>query len=218
MLHEFLAAHRTALLEKSAVMSALQSARTEPQSDSCGRISIFLDQQIDILQLEEGAAAVSSKAGNTGKPRLHVPTPELARSAASHGRELRSLGFTIEEVVRNYGGMCQAITTLAIDLDAGIMVAEFRTLNRCLDEGIAQAVVPYTSPELGRDGRTRTGSPKDDVLLDALAAMFHHVETATAAIRVVRTGRVGLEGATGAVLDRSLKSLSMLIESAIRIP
>ena len=142
-----------------------------------------------------------------------VPTTEVARSAASHGRELHRLGFTIDEVVRNYGGMCQAITALAIDLDAGIEVAEFRTLNRCLDEAIAQAVVAYTSPERRQEPG---GAAKDATRLDNLAAMYHYADSATAAVAALRTGRVGLEGATGAVLDKSLKSLSRLIDEAIK--
>ena len=140
---------------------------------------------------------------------------EVARSAISRGRELRRLGFTIEEVVRNYGGMCQAITTLAIDMDAGIEVVEFRTLNRCLDEAIAKAVVAYTSPDLDPDSHEGLVTKMASRRLDGLAAMFHHAETATSAVQAIRSGRVGMEGATGAVLDRSLESLGMLIQNAI---
>jgi hypothetical protein len=197
-------------------MSASQGSRSEPQNDSYGRISIFLDQLIDILRLEELSGAMPSHAGGAGVAPAPVPTAEMARSAASHGRELHRLGFTIDEVVRNYGGMCQAITTLALELDAGMEVAEFRTLNRCLDEGIAQAVVAFTSPDLGAGDTTPGSQPKDAARLDGLASMFHYVGTATAAVQALRTGRVGLEGATGAVLDRSLKNLTRLIDDAVR--
>ena len=215
MLYEFLSTNRTALLEKSADMSALQGTRSEPQSQSYGQISVFLDQLINILRLEESADAAASCAIGAGQSSLPATTMEMTRSAISHGRELRRLGFTIEEVVRNYGGMCQAITTLAIDMDAGIKVVEFRTLNRCLDEAIAKAVVAYTSPDLDPDSHEGPVTKMASRRLDGLAAMFHHAETATSAVRAIRSGRVGMEGATGAVLDRSLESLGMLIQDAI---
>ncbi|MBC7437573.1 MAG: hypothetical protein H7332_16080 [Bdellovibrionales bacterium] len=201
-------------------MSALQGARNELQSDSYGRISIFLDQVADILRLEELAGVAPDYADSADEAEkaaaarpATVPTAEVARSAASHGRELRRLGFTIDEVVRNYGGMCQAITTLAMDLEADMKVAEFRTLNRCLDEAIAQAVVAYTSPERRQEP---SDADKDASRLDTLAAMYHYADSAKAAVTALRTGRVGLEGATGAVLDNSLKSLSRLIDDAIK--
>ena len=177
MLHDFLATHRDTLLEKSVAMSALQGLHSDPQTDSYGRISIFLDQLVDILRLEKSVAAAPALPDETGDPPRLVPTAAVARSAANHGRELRSLGFTIEEVVRNYGGICQAITTLAIDLNTGIEVAEFRILNRCLDEAIAQAVVAYTNPELETGAPVQPGFLKNSARLDGLAAMFHHVET-----------------------------------------
>jgi hypothetical protein len=38
-------------------------------------------------------------------------------------------GFTVEQVVHDYGDLCQAITELAFELEAPIETDEFRTLN-----------------------------------------------------------------------------------------
>jgi hypothetical protein len=53
----------------------------------------------------------------------------LAEAALQHGRELSLHGYTVEQVVRDYGDLCQTITDLATELDARIEAEEFRTLN-----------------------------------------------------------------------------------------
>ena len=57
---------------------------------------------------------------------------EIGVPAARHGKELLALGFTVDEVVHDYGDLRQAITGLALERDAPFLVDEFRTLNRCL--------------------------------------------------------------------------------------
>jgi hypothetical protein len=54
------------------------------------------------------------------------------------------LGFTIEQVVHDCGDLCQAITDLAFERSVPIEIDEFRTLNRCLDNGIADAVMEFS--------------------------------------------------------------------------
>jgi hypothetical protein len=39
----------------------------------------------------------------------------LGTMAGLHGRDLFHQGFTIEQVVRDYGDVCQAVTKLAIE-------------------------------------------------------------------------------------------------------
>ena len=39
-------------------------------------------------------------------------------------------GFTVAQVVRDYGDFCQSITDLAMEMDAPISTDGFRTLNR----------------------------------------------------------------------------------------
>jgi hypothetical protein len=41
--------------------------------------------------------------------------------------------LTLEQVVRDYGDVCQSVTSLAYELNAPIEVDEFRTFNRCID-------------------------------------------------------------------------------------
>jgi hypothetical protein len=70
---------------------------------------------------------------------------ELGATAALHGRELRRHGCTVDQVVHDYGDLCQAITDLALERDVPLEVDEFRTLNRCLDNAIADSVTAFAS-------------------------------------------------------------------------
>jgi hypothetical protein len=64
---------------------------------------------------------------------LHSPSPsddaEISRVATEHGSNLLKRGLTVGQVVHDYGGVCQAITELAVDLNAPISSADFHTLN-----------------------------------------------------------------------------------------
>ena len=68
----------------------------------------------------------------------------MSRVATEHGSNLLQMGFTVGQVVHDYGGLCQAITELAVDLSEPISPANFHTLNRCLDDAIAEAVTEYS--------------------------------------------------------------------------
>ena len=46
-------------------------------------------------------------------------------------------------VVHDYGDVCQAATELAVEQQQRISADEFRTLNRCLDNAIADAVTSF---------------------------------------------------------------------------
>jgi len=45
---------------------------------------------------------------------------DINNSAAQHGQALRLQGFTVSQVVHDYGEICQAITELAVEMDAPI--------------------------------------------------------------------------------------------------
>src|SRR5688572_16039121 len=55
-------------------------------------------------------------------------TGDIGDSAKKHGHNLLKQGFTIEQVVHDYGDVCQSVTELAMELGAPISVDDFRTL------------------------------------------------------------------------------------------
>ena len=62
--------------------------------------------------------------------------------ATQHGPDLFEQGFSVEQVIRDYGDVCQAVTSLAVEVGVPILASEFR--NRCLDDAIAGAVSEYS--------------------------------------------------------------------------
>jgi hypothetical protein len=58
------------------------------------------------------------------------PTSAIGIAAAAHGRELVEGGYTVSQVVHDYGDICQAIAELALEQKAPISVKEFHTLRR----------------------------------------------------------------------------------------
>jgi signal transduction histidine kinase len=139
---------------------------------------------------------------------------EIAATAALHGRELSEQGFTVDQVVHDYGDLCQAIADLAFERGVPIQVDEFRTLNRCLDNGIADAVTEYA---FQRNSLVESNSVK--ALNERLGFLAHElrnlVHTATLAVMAIKAGNVGATGATGALLDRSLIGMRNLIDRSL---
>jgi signal transduction histidine kinase len=196
MLDEFVAAHREELIRRCRAKVQVRSVPPPTPAELEFGVPRFLDQLVDALRNHLGSNV------------------EINRSAAQHGRDLQLQGFTVSQVVHDYGDVCQSITDLAVETGAPISVGDFRTLNRCLDDAIASAVTEYGRelPGLGAPA----GAPNDQ---ERFAFLVHElrnlVNTATVAFEVLNTGNVGVSGSTGAVLKRSLSGLRDLITRSV---
>lgn len=177
-------------------------------------IPLFLEQLVKTLRMEQTSEPMRSRKvsgpSGGGTPALS----EIGVTAARHGRELLQHGFTVDQVVHDYGDLCQAITELAFEHSAPIEVDEFRTLNRCLDNAIADAVT-----EFGYQRDALITDRAVQALNERLGFLAHElrnlIQTATLAVTAIKAGNVGLSGATGAVLDRSLTGLRNLIDRSL---
>jgi len=213
MLHEFLSLHRTSLIDSCKSKSAKRSAPQPDHKEMVFGIPLFLDQVIKTLKIEQSASSGQGKAvsGASGGPSH---SSELGEAATQHGRELSVHGFTVEQVVHDYGDLCQAITDLASELDAPIESEEFRTLNRCLDNGIADAVT-----EFSHQRKMISDDRESQALNQRLGFVAHelrnHINTAMLAVSYIKVGAVGFSGATGVVLDRSLQSLKSIVDHSL---
>lgn len=136
--------------------------------------------------------------------------PKMVSSATQRGGDLLDQGFTIAQVVHDYGDICQAITELALELKLPIGTEDFHTLNRCLDDAIAGAVTEFARQ---RD----TGTSDAEVRRQGFFAheLRNNLNTAMLAFQVVRSGKVGVTGSTIEVLERSLRSLRELIDRSV---
>jgi signal transduction histidine kinase len=177
-------------------------------------IPLFVDQLIRTLHMEQLADPIRSREVSGPSGGASPDLSEIGIGAARHGLELLQHGFTVDQVVHDYGDLCQAITDLAVEREEMIGIDEFRTLNRCLDNAIAGAVTEFAHQ---RDLLT-TG--KDEQALNERLGFLAHelrnlVQTATLAVTAIKSGNVGLAGATGAILDRSLIGLRNLIDRSL---
>lgn len=214
MMHVFLAANRLELERRcrEKVMQRPHRAASPQQLEQ--GVPLFIDQLIRTLRAEaDGADARSEAISGTATGDSQQPS-ELGRSAANHGADLLRLGYSINQVVHDYGDVCQAVSDLALEQDEQFDVEEFRTLNRCLDNGIADAVTGFSQQRelLIADRHAGQANERLGVLAHELR---NHLNTATLALTVIRTSNVGVVGATGAVLDRSLVGLRTLIDRSL---
>jgi signal transduction histidine kinase len=206
LLHDFLDTHRDELARRCRAKVAL---RRDPRATDDAMehgIPLFLGQLIATLQGEvrEDASRVGTREGST----------MMAEGAAKHGHELLERGYTIDQVVHDYGDLCQAATELAIETRAAISVSEFQTLNRCLDEAIAGAVHEFGAQRDASTSRA-TGSETRERLGHLAHELRNHVNTAVLAFTAIKLGGVAPGGATSAVLERSLIGLGKLIDRTI---
>ena len=214
MMHLFLAEHRAELERRCRDKVAKRPLRFPTERQLKEGIPIFLGQLIRTLKAEEAGQMAQSLAISGPADGNAQATSELADSATTHGGQLLALGYSVSQVVHDYGDLCQAVSDLAVALGEQFAVEEFRTLNRCLDNGIAEAVSEFTQ--------------RRDVLIaneQALALsqrigffaheLRNHLSTAGLAVAAIKQGGMGVTGATGAVLDRSLVGLRTLIDRSL---
>ena len=215
MLYKFISSHRKELV-KRCVQKSASRFNTSPDTDAEKTrfgVPLFLEQLIKTLEIEQTASPLTSRSVS-GSASGSSQKSEIGKSATRHGRELSELGYTVEQVVHDYGDLCQAITEMAHELAEPITADEFRTFNRCLDNGIADAVTEFTHQrQLTTDGREQQ---ELNQRLGFLAHEFrNHLNTVSYAVSAIKSGQVGFAGATGKVLDRSLGTLRTLLDNSM---
>ena len=112
MLHEFLTANRRDLLDRCNARVGFRLAPSPSDAELKHEIPLFLDQLIEMLQAQEDTPEP------TPDPKVSNASSEgeagsgMGVSTTRHGRELMQRGFTVEQVVRENGDLCQEITGL----------------------------------------------------------------------------------------------------------
>ena len=209
MLHEFLDRNRTELIARCRAKVALRSSPPPTATEMEHGIPLFLDQLIDALRAEP---AISGMDVPRGHKRVRTKLSQrIDESAARHGSELLDRGFSVEQVVHDYGDLCQAITELATEERESVGADEFRTLNGCLDDAIAGAVTEFG---LRRDQQFSASG--DRALSERMGYIAHELRNclnaAVLAFGAIKEGHVGLRGATSEVLEKSLAGLREIID------
>ncbi len=206
MLHEFLSTNRAELIRRCRSKVGGRSSPPVTPLELEHGVPRFLEQLVDALRHEEA----NPESLSHDKPAL----AESTRTANSDGEELFEQGYSVDEVVHGYGDVCQVITQLAIEMNAPVTLREFRTFNRLLDNAIADAVSSFI---LHRETPAEGDGAHD--LHHHLGAVAEEqrklLDAALVALDAVKYGNVGLMGATGTMLEESLKKLRVLIDRSL---
>lgn len=213
MMHDFLSHNRETLVERCRAKVAQRPARAATAQQLQNGVPLFLEQLIRTLRVEQTSEPMDSRK-ISGPSGGGASLSEIGESAAQHGRQLLELGFTVDQVVHDYGDLCQAITDLAFERDAPFQIDEFRTLNRCLDNAIADAVTEFSYQ------RDFAVASQQALEINERLGFFAHelrnfLGTATLAFTAAKMGNLNMSGATGAVLERSLFGMRDLISDSL---
>ena len=150
-------------------MVASRSQPKLPRPERAHGIPIFLDQTIKTLRLEQPLGFAAQVIALSESDDLN---PDVVPMATLHGRDLLQEGFTIEQVIRDYGDVCQAVTQLAAEARVSISAHEFHIFNRCLDDAIAAAVTEY-SQQNSQIALTHTETALSAAQLEVHEAQWH---------------------------------------------
>ncbi len=185
MLHDFIIENRAEIIRRCRLKLAARTAPRVTDRELDQGVPLFLDQFVEVVRAASGTTAA------------------MANSASLHGGTLLGQGFSVAQVVHDYGGICQSITELAIETKAAISALEFKTLNLCLDDSIAAAVTEYARLR-AEEGSERTGRLAHELngLLQTLGMAFD----------MLKSGEVGMGGSTSKIIDRSLIGMRKLVE------
>lgn len=214
MLYKFLENNVDELVKRCIEKVAKRPKRRATEKQLRNGIPMFLSQLTRTLKAEqsEGPAAGFFISGASGGDAATLS--EMGLSAAAHGKALLALGYTVDQVVHDYGDLCQAITDLAVERDAPFSIDEFRTLNRCLDNAIADAVNEFS---FQRDISIAEKHSSD--LNERLGSLMHELRNslsvASMAVTAMEVGHLPVHGATGSVLKRSHSAMSRLITRSL---
>src|SRR4029453_1371520 len=102
MLHEFVTVNRDEIISRCRAKVASRSIPPPTAAEIDHGVPLFLGQRVAALR-----RGLSS-------------SPEIGRSAILHGHDLLIRGFSVSQVVHDYGDVCQSIPGLDREVDAPI--------------------------------------------------------------------------------------------------
>ena len=214
MMHTFLDTNHDELIARCIEKVVKRPKRNATAEQLRNGLPTFLEQLRKTLKAEQNNGTEANLKTSVVPGGELTSLCEMGCAAATHGTNLLKLGYTVDQVVHDYGDLCQAITDLAFERDVPFTVEEFRTLNRFLDNAIADAVTEFS---FQRDAAIAHQHSAD--LNERLGFLMHEVRnslnTATLAVRAIEFGGLTMAGATGEVLKRSHVAIGKLVDKSL---
>ncbi|MEO7037909.1 MAG: HAMP domain-containing sensor histidine kinase [Polyangiaceae bacterium] len=137
------------------------------------------------------------------------PLAGITDSAMLAGHQALRDGVSIATLVNSYTDAREVVIDL-VGAAIAVDMRGFHLFNECVDCAIAGAVSAYgmqRERDLAYDGTERLG-----VLAHEMRNLLN---TMTLSFAVIREGKVGLSGSTGAMLSRSLSGLCALVDRSV---
>jgi signal transduction histidine kinase len=213
-MHKFLANNRSELIARCKAKVALRPRRAATEEQLRGGIPLLLEQlRGTLLAEEEGPAEeglkISAAPGDDAQA-----LSQTGVTAAAHGKHLLELGYSVDQVVHDYGDFFDATIDLASERGTPFSIDEVRTLNRCLDQTIADAVTEL-SAQRGAALERHKAAEVNERLGFLVHELRNSLGTASLAVSAIELGNLPMSGATGSVLKRSLAALSALVSDTL---
>ncbi|HSD21895.1 MAG TPA: HAMP domain-containing sensor histidine kinase [Anaeromyxobacter sp.] len=196
MLYEFILTNKNEILSRARAKVTARQWPVVSTEELENGLPLFLTQLAETLRLRSTSEPFSPTA--------------IGTSAGKHGGELLAKGFTVAQVVHDYGDICQAITEAAVEKKVAISSEDFQTLNLCLDNAIAGAVT-----EFSRQRELALGDGEAERLGYLTHELRNLLSTAMLSFAAVKSGRVAAGGSTGAITERSLMGMRDLLDTTI---
>jgi signal transduction histidine kinase len=196
MLQRFLAENFDELVSRT---KANGSARRWPSASTPGLergIPQLLAQLREALQGKKSAAP--------------LPDEVIGAASARHARALLEKGWSVSQIVHEYGDVRQAITELAAAKGEAIGLQELGVVDRCLDAAIAEAVAEYA-----RLKDEATSHREVERLGQVGHDLRNQLQTALLSFRALKKGSVDIGGSAGEALGRSLDRLRNLVDTRL---
>jgi signal transduction histidine kinase len=201
MLHDFVVQNFDELVSRT---KAKASARRWPSASMPGvenGIPLLLAQLLEAAWRETSAVPRAARGS--------------CSAAARHARALLEKGWSVSQVVHDYGDVRLAITELAAAKGEAVGLEELGALSRCLDAAIAEGVA-----EFARLKDEATSHREVERLGQVGHDLRNQLQTAQLSFRALKAGKAGIDGSAGDALGRSLERLRDLVDtrlSAVRL-
>jgi signal transduction histidine kinase len=196
MLYEFVLTHRDEIVARARLLVQARSAPRPLSPEIEEGVPLFLSHLAESLRAR----------GERSVEQEHI----RKETAARHGSELLRQGFTVAQVVHDYGAVCQAVTDLAAGCLEPIAAEEFAALNLYLDEAIADAVTEFLRVRelvLAKEERDRLGVFGHE--------MRNLISTAMISFEMIQSGTVPLRGSSATMHARALRALQVLTDRSL---
>jgi hypothetical protein len=207
MLSDFIAEHRKELIQRCTAKVAKRPRRAATSLQLQNGVPLFLTQLQRTLEAEQTRRPMESLRISGASGGAASKESEMGVSAAEHGTQLSALGYTVDQVVHDYGDLCHAISEMTVEQNAHCDVDELRTLNRCLDNAIAIAVAAFSAQRDFSQGDQKIEELEPPPALVGLHELRNALATALYAATAMELGDLPMSGPTGAVLKNSLEAM-----------